>query len=51
MYSLGHCGLELSLLSVEGGMFRTLASHTDYSCGGRGFDDAITQLLLSEFQR
>lgn len=43
--------LNLTILLVSGGMFRTVTSQTCFSVGGRMFDDVIANHLASEFER
>ena len=51
VYNLGKWTLSLTLLRVVGGLYRTLASHTLPSLGGRLIDTAMVELLASEVQR
>lgn len=43
--------LDITILQVSGGMFRTVASQTLFNMGGRLFDEAIADLFASEFKR
>ncbi|XP_028256265.1 heat shock 70 kDa protein 14 [Parambassis ranga] len=51
VYKLGGTSLSVTVLQVNGGMFRVLNTRTDYSIGGESFTQALAQHLASEFKR
>ncbi|XP_028305732.1 heat shock 70 kDa protein 14 [Gouania willdenowi] len=51
VYKLGGASLSVSVLQVNGGMFRVLSSNTDHSVGGESFTEALAHFLSSEFKR
>jgi len=51
VYNLGMWTLSVTLLHVLGGLYRTLASRTLPSMGGRLIDTAVVDLLANEVQR
>uniref|UniRef100_A0AAQ5ZGX4 Heat shock 70 kDa protein 14 n=1 Tax=Amphiprion ocellaris TaxID=80972 RepID=A0AAQ5ZGX4_AMPOC len=51
VYKLGGTSLSVTVLQVNGGMFRVLNTHTDHSIGGESFTQALAQHLASEFKR
>ncbi|XP_008279142.1 heat shock 70 kDa protein 14 [Stegastes partitus] len=51
VYKLGGTSLSVTVLQVNGGMFRVLSTHTDHGIGGESFTQALAQHLASEFKR
>uniref|UniRef100_A0A665W913 Heat shock 70 kDa protein 14 n=1 Tax=Echeneis naucrates TaxID=173247 RepID=A0A665W913_ECHNA len=51
VYKLGGTSLSVTVLQVNGGMFRVLSTHTDHSIGGESFTQALAQHLAAEFKR
>ena len=51
VYKLGGTSLSVTVLQVNGGMFRVLNTHTDHSFGGESFTQALAQHLAAEFKR
>ncbi|XP_054608403.1 heat shock 70 kDa protein 14 [Dunckerocampus dactyliophorus] len=51
VYKLGGTSLSVTVLQVNGGMFRVLNTHTDHSIGGESFTQALAQHLATEFRR
>ncbi|KAM3859295.1 heat shock 70 kDa protein 14 [Diretmus argenteus] len=51
VYKLGGTSLSVTVLQVNGGMFRVLNTHTDHSIGGESFTQALAQHLAAEFRR
>ncbi|XP_038597423.1 heat shock 70 kDa protein 14 [Tachyglossus aculeatus] len=51
VYKLGGTSLSITLIEVNSGMYRVLATNTDDSIGGVCFTKALAQYLASEFQR
>ncbi|XP_035530537.1 heat shock 70 kDa protein 14 [Morone saxatilis] len=51
VYKLGGTSLSVTVLQVNGGMFRVLNTHTDHSIGGESFTQALAQHLAAEFKR
>ncbi|KAM9309759.1 heat shock 70 kDa protein 14 [Pholidichthys leucotaenia] len=51
VYKLGGTSVSVTVLQVNGGMFRVLSTHTDHSIGGESFTQALAQHLASEFKR
>ncbi|XP_077400564.1 heat shock 70 kDa protein 14 [Vanacampus margaritifer] len=51
VYKLGGTSLSVTVLQVNGGMFRVLNTHTDHSIGGESFTQALAQHLATEFKR
>ena len=51
VYDLGMWKLDLTVLQVSGGMFQLVASQMLLNRGGRLFDKAIADLLITEFER
>ncbi|XP_039647922.1 heat shock 70 kDa protein 14 [Perca fluviatilis] len=51
VYKLGGTSLSVTVLQVNGGMFRVLNTHTDHSIGGERFTEALAQHLAAEFKR
>uniref|UniRef100_UPI00398E32BC heat shock 70 kDa protein 14 n=1 Tax=Pristiophorus japonicus TaxID=55135 RepID=UPI00398E32BC len=51
VYKLGGSSLSVTIVEVNSGMYRVLASHADDSIGGDCFTEALAQYLASEFQR
>ncbi|CAB1346344.1 unnamed protein product [Coregonus sp. 'balchen'] len=51
VYKLGGTSLSVTVLQVNGGMFRVLNTHTDHSIGGESFTIALAQHLAAEFKR
>lgn len=51
VYKLGGTSLSVTVLQVNGGIFRVLNTHTDHSIGGESFTEALAQHLATEFKR
>ena len=51
VYDLGMWKLDLTILQVSGGMFQLKASQILLNCGGRLFDRAVADHLVTEFER
>lgn len=51
VYKLGGTSLSVTVLQVNGGMFRVLNTRTDHSIGGESFTQALAQHLATEFKR
>ncbi|KAM3587493.1 uncharacterized protein V6R79_006814 [Siganus canaliculatus] len=51
VYKLGGTSLSVTVLQVNGGIFRVLNTHTDHSIGGESFTQALAQHLAAEFKR
>ncbi|XP_029317940.1 heat shock 70 kDa protein 14 [Cottoperca gobio] len=51
VYKLGGTSLSVTVLEVNGGMFRVLNTHTDHSIGGERFTEALAKHLAAEFKR
>uniref|UniRef100_A0A4W3H4V7 Heat shock protein 14 n=1 Tax=Callorhinchus milii TaxID=7868 RepID=A0A4W3H4V7_CALMI len=51
VYKLGGSSLSVTVVEVNSGMYRVLASNTDDSIGGECFTEALAHYLSLEFQR
>ncbi|XP_045568407.1 heat shock 70 kDa protein 14 [Salmo salar] len=51
VYKLGGTSLSVTVLQVNGGMFRVLNTQTDHSIGGESFTSALAGHLAAEFKR
>ncbi|XP_010167336.1 heat shock 70 kDa protein 14, partial [Antrostomus carolinensis] len=51
VYKLGGTSLSITVIEVNSGIYRVLATNTDDSIGGVYFTEALAQHLASEFQR
>lgn len=51
MYRLGGATLDVTVLAVNGGMYRVVATEHDTTLGGVRFDELLAQHLAAEFQR
>uniref|UniRef100_A0A8C3A553 Heat shock protein 14 n=1 Tax=Cyclopterus lumpus TaxID=8103 RepID=A0A8C3A553_CYCLU len=51
VYKLGGTSLSVTVLQVNGGVFRVISTHTDNSIGGESFTEALAQHLATEFKR
>ena len=51
MYRLGGTTLDVTVLAVNGGMYRVVATEHDTALGGIKFDELLSQHLAAEFQR
>ncbi|XP_020494448.2 heat shock 70 kDa protein 14 [Labrus bergylta] len=51
VWKLGGTSLSVTVLQVNGGMFRVLNTHTDHSIGGESFTQALALHLAAEFKR
>ncbi|KAG5845799.1 heat shock 70 kDa protein 14 [Anguilla rostrata] len=51
VYKLGGTSLTVTVMEVNSGLYRVLATHTDHSTGGESFTHALAQHLASEFKR
>ena len=51
MYRLGGTTLDVTVLVVNGGMYRVAAAESDTTLGGRKFDELLAHHLAAEFQR
>ncbi|KAK5876777.1 hypothetical protein CesoFtcFv8_026098 [Champsocephalus esox] len=51
VYKLGGTSLSVTVLEVNGGMFRVLGTLTDHSIGGEKITEVLAQHLAAEFKR
>lgn len=51
VYRLGGTTLDVTVLVVNGGMYRVIATESDTALGGRKFDELLAHHLAAEFQR
>lgn len=51
VYKLGGTSLSVTVLEVNGGMFRVLDTLTDHSIGGEKITEVLAQHLAAEFKR
>lgn len=51
VYKLGGASLSVTVMQVNGGIFRVLNTHTDNSVGGESFTEALAQHLATDFKR
>uniref|UniRef100_A0A8C9VUS8 Heat shock protein 14 n=1 Tax=Scleropages formosus TaxID=113540 RepID=A0A8C9VUS8_SCLFO len=51
VYKLGGTSLTVTVMEVNSGLYRVLATHTDHSTGGESFTQALAQHLASEFKK
>ena len=51
IYKLGGTSLELCVISVCGGMYRVVSSHSDRTKGGNVMDELLAEHFATEFQR
>lgn len=51
VYDLGGGTFDISILKIESGVFRVLATNGDASLGGDDFDRALVNLLIDELRR
>ncbi|KAJ8381881.1 hypothetical protein SKAU_G00026590 [Synaphobranchus kaupii] len=51
VYKLGGTSLTVTIMEVNSGLYRVLATHTDHSTGGESFTHALAQYLASEFKK
>lgn len=51
VYRLGGTTLDVTVLAVNGGMYRVVATEHDTALGGIKFDELLSQHLAAEFQR
>uniref|UniRef100_A0A8B9F933 Heat shock protein family A (Hsp70) member 14 n=1 Tax=Amazona collaria TaxID=241587 RepID=A0A8B9F933_9PSIT len=51
VYKLGGTSLSITVIEVNSGIYRVLATNTDDTIGGVCFTEALAQHLASEFQR
>ncbi|KAL4617947.1 heat shock 70 kDa protein 14 [Arapaima gigas] len=51
VYKLGGTSLTVTVMEVNSGMYRVLATHTDHSTGGENFTQALAQHLAAEFKK
>jgi len=51
VYRLGGTTLDVTVLAVNGGMYRVVAAEHDTTLGGIKFDELLSQHLAAEFQR
>ena len=51
MYHLGGRSLQITLISVNSGIYRIVDSIYDDNIGGRKFDEVLVQHLAAEFKR
>uniref|UniRef100_A0A674P6C0 Heat shock 70 kDa protein 14 n=1 Tax=Takifugu rubripes TaxID=31033 RepID=A0A674P6C0_TAKRU len=49
VYKLGGASLSVTVMQVNGGIYRVLNTHTDPSVGGESFTEALAQHLATEF--
>ena len=50
VFDLGGGTFDISILSIESGVFEVLSTHGDTHLGGDDFDDALINLLKKDFQ-
>ena len=43
--------MDVTAMSVSGGMYRVLAAESKFGLGGNKFDDALVEHLAQEFKR
>ena len=51
VFRLGGISAEASIVKVQNGMYRIMASNTDHSFGGDRFTEELVVFLAQEFQR
>ncbi|XP_004083036.1 heat shock 70 kDa protein 14 [Oryzias latipes] len=51
VYKLGGTSLSVTVLQINGGIFRVLSTKTDHGIGGESLTQALAQHLASEFKR
>ena len=51
VFRLGGTSLELTIIAVSGGMYRTVAYYRNEDIGGKIIDDIIIEHFANEFQR
>ena len=51
VFRLGGISTEASVVKVQNGMYRIVASSTDHSFGGDRFTEELVTFLAQEFQR
>lgn len=51
VYRLGGTTLDVTVLAVNGGMYRVVSTEHDTTLGGIKFDELLSQHLAAEFQR
>ena len=51
VYRLGGTTLDVTIVAVNGGMYRIVATENDTTLGGVKFDELLAQHLAAEFQR
>lgn len=51
VYKLGGASLSVTVMQVNGGIYRVLKTHTDPSVGGESFTEALAKHLATEFKR
>ena len=51
VFRLGGISTEASVVKVQNGMYRIVASNTDHSFGGDGFTEVLVNFLAQDFQR
>lgn len=51
VYKLGGTSLSVTVLEVNSGMYRVLATQTDHRTGGESFTYELAQHLAAEFKK
>ncbi|XP_023664767.1 heat shock 70 kDa protein 14 [Paramormyrops kingsleyae] len=51
VYKLGGTSLTVTVMEVNSGLYRVLATHTDHSTGGESFTRTLAQYLAAEFKK
>lgn len=51
VYRLGGTSCDVTVIAVNGGMYRVVAVENDSSLGGIKFDELLAQHLASEFKK
>ena len=51
VYRLGGSSVDATLVEVNSGMFRIIASKVDHNLGGASFDEVLVDLFTQEFYR
>ncbi|XP_066579828.1 heat shock 70 kDa protein 14 [Amia ocellicauda] len=51
VYKLGGTSLSVTVMEVNSGLYRVLATQSDGSIGGESFSEALAQYLASEFKK
>lgn len=51
VYKLGGTSLSVTILEVNSGMYRVMATQTDHSTGGESFTHELAKHLAAEFKK